>query len=115
MVRSMSLSTDDEAALVIGRALLAVIAHAAATCPPRATRMPPAEPIQADPAMVTINQAAKMLGFSRRAICNWRAKKLIKSVKIGEAVRIPASEIARIKRDGLHKPRKPRLFDDAAD
>lgn len=51
--------------------------------------------------MMPVDEAARRLWVSARSVWRWISAGEIKVVKLGRAVRIPASEIERIARQGV--------------
>ena len=51
-------------------------------------------------------EAARALAVSVHAIRAWRYQGRLRYVKLGSAVRIPASEIRRVLKRGLRRPRR---------
>ncbi len=56
--------------------------------------------------LLTVPEAARLLGVKERTVRRWVLLRRITYVKIGAAVRIPESEIARIIEEGT-RPRIP--------
>jgi excisionase family DNA binding protein len=54
-----------------------------------------------DTKLLTLEQAAEQLGLKPVTVRMWASARKIARVKIGRAVRIPASEIAKIIERGL--------------
>jgi excisionase family DNA binding protein len=52
----------------------------------------------------TVHEAAAELGLSVHTIRAWIARRKIGSIRLGRAVRIPASEIARLVEQGTTPP-----------
>lgn len=51
--------------------------------------------------MLTVKQAADMLGLTESAVRRWVLMRRISSYRVGRSVRIAESEIARILRQGF--------------
>lgn len=56
---------------------------------------------ESSPSLLSIAKTAHLLTVSPRSVWRWIAAGEIKAVRLGRAVRIPASEIDRIARQGV--------------
>jgi excisionase family DNA binding protein len=56
--------------------------------------------------LATIRQAAKRLNLSTHTLRHWKATGRIGYVRLGRAIRIPESEIARVIREGTVQPER---------